>query len=124
EAARIDGATSWNVFRYITLPLLKPTIVFALVMTTIWNLQIFDTIYVVTSGGPGFSTYSVVYYIYQNALTLYGAGRAATMSFLLLVMIFAVVGVQLILLREGGEDRSTEQRRRRFGLVRIPAGRH
>src|SRR6201997_2365775 len=69
EAARIEGASQWTMFTAITLPLLRPTVVFVLVTSVIGSFQIFDTIAVTTQGGPGTATQTIVWYIYQEAFS-------------------------------------------------------
>jgi ABC-type sugar transport system permease subunit len=86
EAASIDGAGPVRSFFSITLPLLKPVIQIVLVLVTIASIQVFDMIYVMTQGGPGTSTYTVMWYIYQNVFSGGSVGYAATMGvFMLLV---------------------------------------
>jgi len=67
QAAKVDGASGWNRFRYITWPLLKPTSFMLVVLNVIFSLHVFDLIYIMTSGGPGFSTTVLVQYIYRLA---------------------------------------------------------
>lgn len=101
EAAMIDGATSWQTFRHITLPLLKPAILVALLLRTMDLLRIFDQIFILTQGGPGFATETVSLYIYKTAFRFFDFGYASAMSFVLLVMV-NLIGVGYIrLLRRG-----------------------
>lgn len=81
EAAQIDGADAWQSFIRITLPLLRPTTLFVLVMTLISSFQVFDQVYVMTSGGPLMTTEVGVFYIYQTAFEKYDMGYASAMSF-------------------------------------------
>jgi multiple sugar transport system permease protein len=91
EASLIDGAKSaWQRFRYITLPLLKPSVFIATVLGMIGALQIFDLSYVMTNGGPGYATYTALLYIYDYAFSYNEMGYAAAASFLLFVLIFVV----------------------------------
>ena len=94
DSARIDGAGRARTFFRISLPLIRPSVLFALVMATIWNLQAFDLIYTMTHGGPGYATTTIVYYIYQKAFLIDDMGRAATMSVAILLIMFAVTLVQ------------------------------
>lgn len=88
DAALIDGAkTSWQRFRYITFPLLRPSIYVTMVLGTIGALQVFDLSYVMTNGGPGYSTYTVMLYIYQYAFSYNEMGYAAAVSFFLFTII-------------------------------------
>ena len=104
DAARIDGAKSWETFRYITWPLLKPTSFFVLLVATITGvagLQAFDLIYVMTKGGPANSTSLGIFYIYQQAFKFIDNGYAAAMaSFLVLVLLVATAA--MFVLTKGG----------------------
>ncbi|MGQ9555455.1 MAG: carbohydrate ABC transporter permease [Anaerolineae bacterium] len=90
EAARIDGATSWQEFRYVTLPQLTPTIFFSLVMGVIGALQTFTQSFIMTGGGPNYATYFYVLYLYQNAFQYFSMGYASAMAWLLFVIILAL----------------------------------
>ena len=87
EAAVIDGASSWQMFRHITLPLLKPAILVALLLRTIDLLRIFDQIFILTQGGPGFATETVSLYIYKTAFRFFDLGYAAALSLVLLIIV-------------------------------------
>lgn len=89
EAADIDGATNWAKLRYITLPLLKPTSLYLLVTGIISSFQVWNTVYLMTSGGPNFSTTTLAYHIYNTAFHYFDFGRASAMSFLLAFIIVA-----------------------------------
>jgi multiple sugar transport system permease protein len=99
DAAAIDGATGLQAFRRVTLPLMRPTVLFATVMATIWNLQLFDSPYVMTKGGPGYSSMTIVMYIHQMAFKYDAMGFAATMSIVLLLIIMALAVLQLGIFR-------------------------
>jgi multiple sugar transport system permease protein len=104
EAARIDGARSWQAFRHITWPLLKPTSFFVLIVSTITGvagLQAFDLIYVMTKGGPANSTALGIFYIYQQAFQFNDFGYAAAMASVL-VIILLVATAAMFLLTGGG----------------------
>jgi len=103
DAAHVDGADGWQIFRHITLPLLRPTFLFLTVMGVIWNFQIFDAVYMLTSGGPANSSATVVYYVYRNAFHFENLGYAATMGFLLFVVVLIFTVIQLRLLRSDEE---------------------
>lgn len=96
EAARIDGASPWQTLWYITLPLLRPTIVVAVLFRSIDALKTFDIIYVMTQGGPGDATETMNIYIYVTAFQYFHMGYASA----LLVLFFAVVlGVSLMFVK-------------------------
>jgi multiple sugar transport system permease protein len=86
EAARIDGSSAWQTFRFITLPLLKPALLIALLLRTMDLLRVFDQIFILTEGGPGFATETVSLYIYRAAFRFFDFGYAAAMSFILLII--------------------------------------
>jgi multiple sugar transport system permease protein len=101
EAARIDGASSWQVFRDITLPLLKPTIVLALLLRAMDLARIFDQIFILTQGGPGFATETVSLYIYRTAFRFFNFGYAAAMSFVALALTTIFARALLRVMRVG-----------------------
>jgi multiple sugar transport system permease protein len=91
EAARLEGASSWKVFTKVTIPLLKPTILYALIMGTIANFQTFSNVYIMTRGGPEFSTISIGYLVYTTAFREYNLGLASAMS-MVMFGILALLG--------------------------------
>ena len=97
EAAVIDGAARWTTFRYMTLPLLAPTLMVVLILSMIRSFEIFDHIYVLTGGGPGTATLMIVQYIYRAAFQLDQAGLAAAASLVLFVVLFTLTAVQYLL---------------------------
>ncbi|WP_293797921.1 carbohydrate ABC transporter permease [uncultured Bosea sp.] len=97
EAARLDGCSPWQVTRYVTLPLLKPVILFSVIMSTIWALELFDEPWVLTKGGPADSTLTIVIYLYQAGFQYVELGYAAAVSYVLTLMIVAIAIVQKLL---------------------------
>jgi multiple sugar transport system permease protein len=87
EAARVDGATFWQELRYITLPLMWPTIVVTLVFRLLVAFKVFDEIYLLTGGGPGTATEVVSYTIYRRFFTEGQTGYGAAMSLVVLVVL-------------------------------------
>lgn len=87
EAAEIDGASSWQVFRFITLPLLKPTTLFVVVTSIITYLQSYVQVMVMTEGGPGTKTFLATYLIYDQAFVKYNFGYASAISFIMFIVI-------------------------------------
>ncbi|OLD33724.1 MAG: hypothetical protein AUI44_00275 [Chloroflexi bacterium 13_1_40CM_2_67_6] len=100
EAAKVDGANAWHRFRSITLPLLRPTLLFVAVVNTLGSLQVFDLAFVLTNGGPVNATNTVVLYMYQTAFNFTRMGRASAMAVMLFLVILVITLVQLRLLRE------------------------
>lgn len=96
EAAELDGADPWQQFWHITLPGLRPTLVFAGVTTAIFTLRSFEQVYVITSGGPLNSTNLLVYYIYDQAFAQFDFGYAAAAATVLLAVTLVLVYLQLI----------------------------
>lgn len=86
EAALVDGATGWQKFRYIILPLLKPMTLFVVITSIISYIQAYVQIMILTEGGPGTSTYLVSYIIYDEAFVKYNFGYASAMSFIMFVV--------------------------------------
>ncbi|WP_241656347.1 carbohydrate ABC transporter permease [Propioniciclava sinopodophylli] len=94
ESARIDGASVGRQFTDITLPLLRPSLFFVLVIETIGAFQVFDTIYVMTGGGPARASYSLVYYLYDSGFKFFNFGYAAAIGVILFVIVFLISMVQ------------------------------
>jgi ABC-type sugar transport system permease subunit len=88
EAAMVDGANHFQSFMRITLPLLRPIIIFSAIITTIAGLQRFSEPFLLTGGGPGYSTYTIVYYLYQKTFVSYRLGYGAAMGYVIFLMIF------------------------------------
>lgn len=100
EAAELDGANAWQQFRYVTLPGLRPTIVFVTVTTAIFTLRSFEQVYVITGGGPMNSTNLLVYFIYDQAFAQFDFGYAAAAATILLIVALLLVYWQLRSLHE------------------------
>jgi multiple sugar transport system permease protein len=94
EAADLEGATHWQKFRYITLPMINPTIFLVVVLSTIGGFSLFIEPYIMTEGGPLNSTLSAVMYIYRQAFQYYHMGYSATLGVCFALLILAVVAVQ------------------------------
>jgi multiple sugar transport system permease protein len=95
EAARLDGAGPWRRLRHVTLPMLAPTMGFVAVTTTIGYLQLFAEPYVMTQGGPGESTLSIVLLMYEEGFRWWNLGYAAAIAFVLFAIILLVTAAQL-----------------------------
>lgn len=104
EAARLDGASEGAMFRMITLPLLRPVMVFVLVTSVVGSFQVFDVIAVTTQGGPADSTRAVLWYIYENAFQFSRMGYASAMSMVLFIILIMVTLLQMRLLRGDQSD--------------------
>jgi multiple sugar transport system permease protein len=100
EAAHLDGAGALQRLRYVTLPLMRRAILIAVVLATIYNLQIFDSVFVMTDGGPAGTTQTVVWYIFKSLFSFDRVGFGATVSFVLLFAILALTLVQMAILRQ------------------------
>lgn len=94
EAAAIDGAGRWKTFRNVTLPLLRPTTYFVVVLTTIGAFQVFDSAYLLTQGGPANSTTTIVYFIYQVGFESFRMGYASASAYVLLLIVLLISWVQ------------------------------
>ncbi len=102
EAANIDGAGSWKKFVNITLPLLKPTLLFVSVYGMIAGLQAFVLIMIMTGGGPVNSTRILSLYMYETAFEQLRMGKASAMAFMLFIVVFIITMAQLRFFRRGG----------------------
>lgn len=91
EAARIDGATEWRVFRDVTLPLIFPVVGVAAVLKTIFALKVFDQVYLITNGGPGNATQTLSHYIYYQGIKYSDMGYASALSYLLVLPLAVLV---------------------------------
>jgi multiple sugar transport system permease protein len=98
EAARIDGANGRQVFTYITLPLLRPTILFVTVTGVIAHFQVFGQPFIMTTGGPGRSSYTVIYYLYEMAWRAFrmGYGAAVAVALALIMGVFTIIQFRLL----------------------------
>lgn len=106
EAALVDGAGYWQTLFYITLPQLKPIIIIVIVLRTLVTIKIYDLIYILTAGGPGISTESLVMYVYKNIFIFNDMGKATASSFIVLIISIVVCRVFFEILtkiQEGGK---------------------
>ncbi|MCR9286228.1 MAG: sugar ABC transporter permease [Bacteroidetes bacterium] len=94
EAAEIEGASHWQKFRHITLPLINPTIFMVVILSTIGGFSLFIEPYIMTGGGPLNSTLSSVLYIYKQAFQYYHMGYSATLGFFFALLILSVIIIQ------------------------------
>ncbi len=85
ESAKVEGATNWQLFRHITLPLLSPVIIIATLLKTIFSFKMFDQVVTMTGGGPGRATQTLNYYVYQTAFVTLDMGYASALSYVLIV---------------------------------------
>ena len=100
EAAEVDGATRWKKFRHVTLPQLRPVLLFVLVTSTIGTFKIFSEPFVITGGGPGNQSITIVFYLYQQAFRLFNIGYASAVAYVLVLIVSILSFIQL---RIGGE---------------------
>jgi multiple sugar transport system permease protein len=94
EAAKVDGASAWQRFRNITIPLVSPTTFFLLIIQMIGAFQLFSEAYVMTRGGPAQATLTIAYYIYQNAFEFGRMGKASAIAWILFAIIFLFTFLQ------------------------------
>ena len=102
EAAEMDGCTRWQAFRYITFPLLKTTTEFILLTSFVTYCQTFTQIDLMTKGGPGKASYTMVYYLYQEAFGNNRFGRASAIAFVLfaVILVFSVLQLRITRTKE------------------------
>jgi multiple sugar transport system permease protein len=99
EAALVDGATRWQSFQFITLPMLKPTFLIALLLRTTQSFKVFDIIFATTAGGPGSATTVLNYHIYTVGMTFFDMGYAAALANILLVIV-AILSIFYVMVLE------------------------
>jgi putative chitobiose transport system permease protein len=102
EAAITDGASRWHVFRWVTLPLLRPFILLASTISAIAALKVFEEVYVMTSGGPMFRTYTMFYYIFDKGFQQLDLGYAAALAVVLAGLVMALSAINFRIFRQGG----------------------
>lgn len=97
EAARLDGANSWQVFRYVVLPSIRPTMFLVTTQLIIGAFQVFDQAYILTKGGPGNATVTIVYYIYDRGFGALRMGYASALSFVLfaIILVFSLINSRI-----------------------------
>lgn len=98
DAGKIDGASTVQLFRHITLPLLMPTTLFVLVTLFIGHMQVFGQVYLMTTGGPNYASESIIMYLYDQGFRYFRMGYAASMAFVLAAVIFVITLIQFRLL--------------------------
>ncbi|MFC7214918.1 carbohydrate ABC transporter permease [Saliphagus sp. GCM10025334] len=101
EAAEIDGAKRWEKFRYVTLPQLKPVLLFVVVLSTIGTFKLFAEPYVITGGGPTNATITIVQYIYEEAFQNWNLGYASALT---VIFVSIVSAISIVQIKIGGED--------------------
>ncbi|WP_130838454.1 carbohydrate ABC transporter permease [Lachnoclostridium sp. Marseille-P6806] len=95
EAAQLDGASKVQIFLRITVPLLRPTIMFAFIMAMISSFQVFDQVSLMTKGGPGRSSSVLVHYLYQNAFQYFKMGYACAIAYLLFAIVLILTAINM-----------------------------
>lgn len=102
EAAAIDGSGRLQMFWHITLPQIKPTTTLCVVMVTTWAFQMFVQPYMMTSGGPNYSTMTITYYLYQQAFSSYNIGYGSAIAVISVVIFLVITSLEKYILRERG----------------------
>lgn len=91
EAARVDGASAFYTFRRITVPMLTPVLVVAILIRSLDAMKVFEYVYAITRGGPGTETQTIQYFTYQTGIQFFRLGNASAMSYLLLAIVLTIV---------------------------------
>lgn len=104
EAAVVDGANYWQILGQITIPILKPIFTLTLLFRVIDSFKVFDIVYALTFGGPGHSSSTLSFYIFQNGLMFSRPGYASAMSYVLVMVVILLTTVFIRVLRQGQED--------------------
>ena len=99
EAARIDGANAWTEFRYVVVPMISPVIFFVMIVQVIGSFQVFTPSFIMTEGGPGNATLTLVLYLYRNGFTYFKMGYASAIAWVLFVIVLLATLAQLRIAR-------------------------
>jgi multiple sugar transport system permease protein len=99
DAGRVDGASKWRLFRSITIPLISPSLFFGIMLTVITSFQVFTQVYVLTSGGPGTSSTTLVYWLFEKGFNDYVMGYASAIAWVLFLIVIILTIIQLRLQR-------------------------
>jgi multiple sugar transport system permease protein len=91
EAARVDGASGWYVLRRVTLPLLAPVLVVAVLLRCLDAMKVFEYVFATTRGGPGTETETLQYFVYQTGIQFFRLGQASSMAFIVLLVVLAII---------------------------------
>jgi len=113
EAAMVDGATTWERFRHVTLPHLRPTMLLVITLGIIGTWQVFDQMYIMTKGGPAKTTLTPAYLSYSTAFNSNKWGQGAAIAFLLFLLIFVLTTLQRFILRDRDKVKAKPRPRRR-----------
>jgi raffinose/stachyose/melibiose transport system permease protein len=103
DAARIDGANRWQEFRFVTIPGIRPTLIFMLMMVAVWSFLAFEYIFILTQGGPARSSEVLAMYLYKQAFNRFEAGYAAAIGLTMSIFAGMVIGLFALLRRRGWE---------------------
>jgi sn-glycerol 3-phosphate transport system permease protein len=104
EITHLDGASAWQRLRYVTLPYLRPTIAFVLVIAILAVITQVDHVFILTKGGPSDSTNLLLFYVYQQAVERYDPGKAAAATVVILALLLALTAISLRRVERGAED--------------------
>lgn len=99
DAAQVDGASKWRQFRNVTVPLISPSLYFGIMLTVITSFQVFTQVAILTSGGPGRSSTTLVYWLFQKAFNEYALGYASAIAWMLFAMVIIATIIQVRLQR-------------------------
>jgi len=102
EAAQVDGASDWQIFRSITLPMIKPLITLALALRIMEGLKLFDIVFLITNGGPGIATETVSMYIFRLGFSFFDMGYASAATYILMIISSVILVVLMQLMMRGG----------------------
>ena len=91
EAARVDGGSAWYVFRRVTLPMLAPVLVIAVLLRALDALKVFEYVFATTRGGPGTETQTIQYFTYQTGIQFFRLGEASSMAFVVLIVVLTLI---------------------------------
>jgi ABC-type sugar transport system permease subunit len=98
DAAKVDGCSAWNRFRFVTLPLIRPTLTIILVLRTAFAFMVFEEIFAITSGGPGDTTWVASWYTYQHAFSYLEIGVGAAAAYIMTLVVALVTTIYILVI--------------------------
>ena len=103
EAARVDGAGAWLTLRYVTLPMLRPVLVVALIIRALDAFKVFEYVFAITRGGPGDATETIMYFIYKTGFRFFRMGEAAAAA-ILLILVTMILVIALVVFTKSNQS--------------------
>ena len=122
EAARVDGASGWYVLRRVTLPLLAPVLVVAILLRCLDAMKVFEYVFATTRGGPGTETETLQYFVYQTGIQFFRLGSASSMAFVVLLLVLTIIVIAFRRMEKAKRRERLDRTRRLPGRPAVGGG--